>query len=208
LPAMDDDDLRRGKPTCHRAFDEATAILVGDALQSYAFELLSRANKIDSETQIKMIHTLACASGFAGMAGGQSLDLQSEGERLELSELEKMHELKTGALIRAAVKLGAVAANCNQQQLTALDKFAKKIGLAFQIQDDILDVEGDTTLLGKQTGADAAHHKNTYPQLLGLDDSKKLLSKLNSQALQILDELPLQTGVLKKIAVQLIYRNT
>jgi geranylgeranyl pyrophosphate synthase len=175
LPAMDDDDLRRGRPTVHRAFDEATAILVGDALQVLAFSLLARDRTagVSSEARLKMIQILAEASGTRGMAGGQAVDLSVVGRNIDLETLEAMHRLKTGALIRASVMLAAACApGVTPAEWEALDGYSQDIGLAFQIQDDILDVEGNTADLGKAIGADAARAKPTYPSVLGLDAAK------------------------------------
>jgi geranylgeranyl pyrophosphate synthase len=164
LPAMDDDDLRRGRPSCHRAFDEATAILTGDALQTLAFQILAQATEPDAAVRLRMIATLALASGSRGMAGGQAIDLAAVGRELDMVQLEDMHIHKTGALIRASVLLGALCTDeFDEPRLERLDRYAKCIGLAFQIQDDILDVVGDTALLGKTAGADTARDKPTYP---------------------------------------------
>ncbi len=185
LPAMDDDDLRRGQPTTHRAFDEATAILAGDALQVLAFSLLARdrAAGVSSEARLKMIQILADASGTEGMAGGQALDLAAVGRTLNLDDLEAMHRLKTGALIRASVLLAASCApDLTPAQWEALDGYAQDIGLAFQIQDDILDVEGNTEDLGKTIGADAARAKPTYPSVLGLETAKIRARELQRRA--------------------------
>jgi geranylgeranyl pyrophosphate synthase len=171
LPAMDDDDLRRGRPTCHRAFDEATAILVGDALQALAFEVLATAPTLPDageRTQLSMIRILARATGTGGMAGGQAIDLSAVGRSLTLDALENMHRRKTGALIQASVLLGATAAGVDSPAIATLASFGGEIGLAFQIQDDILDVEGDAEVLGKSTGTDAARAKPTYPSTVGL----------------------------------------
>jgi farnesyl diphosphate synthase len=185
LPAMDDDDLRRGQPTTHRAFDEATAILAGDALQVLAFSLLARdrAAGVSPEARLKMIQILADASGTAGMAGGQSLDLSAVGRELNLEDLETMHRLKTGALIRASVLLAAACApGLTTDEWDALDGYSQDIGLAFQIQDDILDVEGSTEDLGKTSGADAARAKPTYPSVLGLQAAKSRARELQQRA--------------------------
>ena len=185
LPAMDDDDLRRGQPTTHRAFDEATAILAGDALQVLAFSLLARdrAAGVSPEARLKMIQILADASGTAGMAGGQALDLFAVGRGLNLQELEAMHRLKTGALIRASVLLAAACApDLTAIEWDALDGYSQDIGLAFQIQDDILDVEGSTEDLGKTVGADAARDKPTYPSVLGLEIAKTRARELQQRA--------------------------
>ena len=180
LPAMDDDDLRRGVPTCHRAFGEATAILAGDALQTLAFETLSRAPAPDAG---ELVHTLARSSGSRGMAGGQAVDLESVGRTLTLAQLERMHLQKTGALIRASVRLGALSAGARDPEvLDRLDEYARCIGLAFQIRDDVLDVESETTTLGKRQGADVALGKPTYPSVLGLDESRVHARALHERA--------------------------
>jgi farnesyl diphosphate synthase len=189
LPAMDDDDLRRGRPTCHRAFDEATAILAGDALQVQAFLILAEdpAMQISPAARVEMIRSVALASGSAGMAGGQAMDLAAEGHTLSLAELELMHIHKTGALIRASVLLAAQSvAGLAAGKLAALDRYAKCIGLAFQIQDDILDVAGETAALGKQTGADASRNKPTFPSILGLAESRRRAEALHLEALDAL----------------------
>ena len=191
LPAMDDDDLRRGKPTCHKAFDEATAILAGDALQALAFQVLAHGHTaIPAEQRLQMLDTLAIASGSRGMAGGQAIDLASVGKTLNVAELESMHVHKTGALIRASVQLGALCQpNVQPATLKKLDHYAKCIGLAFQIQDDILDVEGDTETLGKTQGADQALNKPTYPALLGLENARQMARELHQDALASLEDL-------------------
>jgi len=174
LPAMDDDDLRRGRPTCHRAFDEATAILTGDALQARAFEVLAQAPAgISAAARLEMLQVLADAIGTRGMAGGQAIDLESVKQQIGQAELERMHRQKTGALIRASVLLGAISAGLTDAaQRAALAEFGAEIGLAFQIQDDILDVEGNAHTLGKRTGADADRVKPTYPSVLGLEAAR------------------------------------
>ncbi|MDM8560444.1 (2E,6E)-farnesyl diphosphate synthase [Candidatus Parabeggiatoa sp. HSG14] len=185
LPAMDDDDLRRGQVTCHIAFNEATAILVGDALQTLAFYVLSHDSNIQTSHKhhVTMIETLALASGSRGMAGGQAIDMDSVGQSLNMTELENMHIHKTGALIRASVKLGALASdNIDDNMLKKLDHYAKCIGLAFQIQDDILDIESSTETLGKAQGSDIAHDKVTYPSLLGLRGAKQMAKELIEDA--------------------------
>jgi farnesyl diphosphate synthase len=194
LPAMDDDDLRRGQPTTHRAFDEATAILAGDALQVLAFSLLARnrAAGVSSEARLKMIQILADASGTEGMAGGQALDLSAVGRNLQLEELEAMHRLKTGALIRASVLLAAACApELTSAEWDALDAYSQDIGLAFQIQDDILDVEGNAEDLGKTIGADAARAKPTYTSVLGVESAKTRARELRRRAC---DRLALFSG--------------
>jgi geranylgeranyl pyrophosphate synthase len=209
LPAMDDDDLRRGQPTTHRAFDEATAILAGDALQVLAFSLLARdrAAGVSSEARLKMIQILADASGTAGMAGGQSLDLSAVGRNLDLEELEAMHRLKTGALIRASVLLAAACApGLTAAEWDALDGYSQDIGLAFQIQDDILDVEGKTEDLGKTIGADAARAKPTYPSVLGLAAAKIRARELNRRACDRLAPLGERARVLAWLASYVVDR--
>lgn len=189
LPAMDNDDLRRGKFTCHRAFDEATAILVGDALQTLAFELLARdpGLAVEPVQRLAMLVQLAQAAGSAGMAGGQAIDLEAVGKPLTLAELEDMHARKTGALIRAAVALGVLSVpNIDTARLAQLDTYARAIGLAFQITDDILDVESDTATLGKPQGSDQKHAKPTYPALLGLDRARALAREQHAVALESL----------------------
>ncbi len=189
LPAMDDDSLRRGQPTCHVAFGEAMAILAGDALQALAFEVLAAdsALKADSSTHVEILQILATACGSYGMAGGQALDLAAVGQRLTPDELERMHVHKTGALIRASVRLGALAAGCRDKaMLAALDHYGHCIGLAFQIRDDIIDVEGDSATLGKTAGKDAANGKPTYPAILGMQASRAKLAELTDAAVAAL----------------------
>lgn len=185
LPCMDDDDLRRGKPSCHKQFDEATALLVGDALQSLAFQTLTQPGLCNSaDMQLKMVHLLAVASGSRGMAGGQAIDLASVGVSLTQQELEFMHIHKTGALIRAAALLGAYCADHQEvARLHALDRYAKCIGLAFQVVDDILDSQADTATLGKTAGKDAKQNKPTYVTILGLARAKAFAQELHADAL-------------------------
>jgi geranylgeranyl pyrophosphate synthase len=189
LPAMDDDALRRGKPTCHIQFDEATAILAGDALQSLAFHILAHDPHMvaDPTLRLQMIETLALASGSRGMAGGQAMDLAAVGQELTLAELENMHIHKTGALIRASVRLGALSQpGLDADRLAKLEHYANCVGLAFQIRDDILDVEGDTATLGKTQGADEARNKPTYPALLGMAEAKRRADELQQEAIDSL----------------------
>ena len=208
LPAMDDDELRRGQPTCHIAFDEATAILAGDALQPLAFEMISMDPSLAPEIRLQMVQTLARASGDQGMVGGQALDIAAEGQRQTLEQLQRMHSLKTGALIRAAVQLGALASNRSSEgDRAALDAYACAIGLAFQVQDDILDIEGDTQTLGKPQGSDLAHDKSTYPALLGLDGAKQKAAELHRQALNALTHLPHETTLLRQVADYIVARD-
>jgi geranylgeranyl pyrophosphate synthase len=211
LPAMDDDDLRRGQPTTHRAFDEATAILAGDSLQVLAFSLLSRDRTpgVSAEARLRMIQILADASGTAGMAGGQAIDLGAVGRDIDLEELEGMHRLKTGALIRASVLMAAACApNLSPAAWDALDGYSQDIGLAFQIQDDILDVEGDTDEIGKTSGADAARAKPTYPSVLGLAAAKQRAAELEARACQRLEPLGESAQVLYWLAGFVVKRRT
>ena len=190
LPAMDDDDLRRGRPTCHKKFDEATAILAGDALQTLAFQVLARDNEAGLEPlqRLKMIELLAEASGSRGMAGGQAMDLAATGKSLNVAEIEAMHVHKTGALIRGCVLMAChTKAALDAAQLSALDRYGKALGLAFQIQDDILDVEGDTHIVGKNTGKDHNRNKPTYPSVMGMPAAKARAADLFDQARTALD---------------------
>jgi len=209
LPAMDDDDLRRGKPSCHKAFDEATAILAGDALQSLAYHVLARAgpDDLDATIRLHMLDTLARAAGSRGMAGGQAIDLNATGCQLNIAELEDMHIHKTGALIRASVLLGAHCTGAaDAAALESLDHYAKCIGLAFQIRDDILDVEGETEKLGKNTGMDLQREKSTYPSLLGLDAARQRALELHSAALESLAGFDGHADPLRWIATYVIER--
>ena len=187
LPCMDDDVLRRGRPTCHVEYDEPTALLVGDSLQSLAFELLTREELGDAERRIEMVRLLAHASGSCGMAGGQAIDLDSVGHALNQPELELMHALKTGALIRAAVMLGALCGDAMSAEMReSLDRFAKRAGLLFQVIDDILDCTASTATLGKTAGKDAAADKPTYVSLMGLERAREFADELRTQALEAL----------------------
>lgn len=213
LPAMDDDDLRRGQPTCHIKFGEANAILAGDALQTLAFSILADAEMPDValRDRLAMVSELATASGVAGMCGGQSLDLEAEDQQIGLEALEQIHRHKTGALIRAAVRLGALAAGePGRAALVQLDRYAAAIGLAFQVQDDILDVVGETEKIGKRQGADQQHGKSTHPALLGLDSAKAKAWDLYQEALAALDTLAAQsynTAPLQALASFIIERD-
>ena len=208
LPAMDDDDLRRGKPTCHIQFDEATAILAGDALQTQAFQILSTPmDGLTAQQQLTLVNTLAQASGAFGMAGGQSLDLEAVNQTVDLTYLENMHNHKTGALILASVLMGAHCGSAlSKDTLTALTTYAKAIGLAFQVQDDILDVVSDTETLGKTQGADAANNKPTYVSLLGLEGAKQKAHELHKAALDAIEPLGDKAGPLAHIANYIIER--
>lgn len=234
LPCMDDDDLRRGQPTCHRAFDEATAMLAGDALQALAFETLARNTPPDADvqpegerntrqgsrqengqpeqemkTRVEMMSVLARASGSLGMAGGQGIDLDSVGLALTLGQLEEMHRKKTGALIRASVQLGALAGpDVSAERLASLDRYAACIGLAFQIQDDILDVEGDTQTIGKTSGADAALNKPTYTSLLGLEPARARARSLVAEAIDAIAWLGDRGALLAWVAGYIVERRS
>ena len=211
LPAMDDDDLRRGKPTCHIAYDEATAILAGDALQTLAFEVLSdpaRASLTPAQ-RLNMIQILSQASGVTGMCGGQSIDLEAVGHEVDLAYLENMHNHKTGALIHASVIMGAHCnPNVSTEQLEQLSLYAKAIGLAFQVQDDILDVTSDTQTLGKAQGADAALNKPTYVSLLGLQGAQAKAQELHETALQALSPFGDQAKWLKAVSEYIVQRTS
>jgi geranylgeranyl pyrophosphate synthase len=210
LPAMDNDDLRRGKPTSHKAFDEATAILAGDALQALAFEVLAcdSSIKADAEQRIAMIKQLSQASGSQGMVGGQAIDLASVGRRLSLAELENMHLHKTGALIRAAVNLAALSKpGLDSAVAQKLDQYARCIGLSFQVKDDILDIECDTATLGKTQGKDVDNDKPTYPALLGLDGAKQKARELHEQAVACLSAFGPEADLLRELSLYIIERS-
>ena len=209
LPAMDDDDLRRGRPTCHRAYDEATAILVGDALQALAFSVLAdnSLGNLAPATRLSMIRTLAQAAGTAGMAGGQAVDLAAVGQTLSVDAVENMHRRKTGALIKGSVLLGAIGAGIDGgAHFHALQLFGDEIGLAFQIQDDILDVEGDVAVLGKTTGADAALSKPTYPSTVGLSAARDRARGLRDRAIAALAPLGPRSAPLVELAQFVVSR--
>jgi len=207
MPCMDDDVLRRGKPTCHVEYDEATALLVGDALQSLAFQLLSE-HKLndDAEQQLQMVRLLAVASGSRGMAGGQAIDLYSVGKRLALPELEQMHIRKTGALIRAVIMLGAYCGRLERAQLDRLEHYGKCIGLAFQVVDDVLDTEADTATLGKTAGKDADNDKPTYVSLLGVAAARKMAAELHAEALRALSGFDERARRLREMADFIVMR--
>lgn len=210
LPAMDDDDLRRGQPSCHKAYGEAIAILAGDALNTLAFEILSDpVIGCNSSQHCRMIHCLAVASGETGMAGGQTLDIAATGAGSSLPQLQAMHRLKTGALIRASVQLGALASNtASAQDLDVLDHFADAIGLAFQVVDDILDVTASSTTLGKNSGSDLLHDKVTYVSLLGLERAQQTANELYQLALVCLDGLSDNTDNLSAMADLMVHRSS
>lgn len=211
LPAIDNDDLRRGKPTCHIAFDEATAILTGDALLTLAFEILSSIElnhiKINNAFKwLRVINIIAKASGYKGMIEGQIKDIAAEGNRIGLKDLEKMHALKTGALIEASISAGAILGDGSIKQIQQLNIYAKNIGLAFQVIDDVLNVEGDPAVMGKDVGTDQAREKSTYPSILGIEKSKEFAKNLVNNALQALDYFDNKSEPLRAIAHYIIDR--
>jgi geranylgeranyl pyrophosphate synthase len=208
LPCMDDDDLRRGRPTCHRAFDEGTAMLAGDSLQALAFSVLAHDSATSEGARLAMLTTLADAIGPGGMAGGQAMDLAAAGRALDAAGLERMHRRKTGALIQASVELGAIAAGrVLREERSALTRYGEELGLAFQIQDDILDVTGDTAVLGKRAGADAALNKPTYPSILGLARAIELAGETRDRAIAALAGLPpAAAGPLEALARYVVER--
>jgi geranylgeranyl pyrophosphate synthase len=207
LPAMDNDDLRRGKPTCHIQFDEATAILTGDALQSLAFQQLTKLTDISSDSKVELMSILASYSGCSGMAAGQAIDLAATGQTLDIDQLDTMHRHKTGALIEASLLMGAITAGgASQAQLSALRDFAHAIGLAFQVQDDILDVESSTEQLGKQQGSDAANNKSTYTSLLGLERARNQAASLYQQSIDSLEVFADRAEPLRQLASFIVNR--
>jgi farnesyl diphosphate synthase len=210
LPAMDDDDLRRGRPTCHKAFDEATAILAGDALQTLAFQVLAKDKDIPGgpAARLEMVTTLAAAAGSRGMVGGQALDLEAEGRELDLARLEHIHIHKTGALIRAAVRMAVLAApELDKDLVEGLDRYAKCLGLAFQVRDDILDVVGDTAVIGKTRGKDEVQQKATYPALMGLQGARQAAETLLADATRSLAPFGEEAGPLRWIADYMVQRD-
>lgn len=208
LPVMDDDDLRRGQPTCHKVYGDAMALLAGDALQCFAIEILSHGNLSHKQalSRLKMIATISSASGSTGMAGGQAIDLTAVGKRLTIEQLEQMHRLKTGALIEASVVVGALAANCDETTMTQLRKYAQCIGLAFQIRDDLLDIESDTETLGKPQGSDQEQDKPTYPSLLGLKGARNMAQQMHNQALDALTPLGDSVDPLRWLSSYIVQR--
>lgn len=209
LPAMDNDDYRRGRPTNHKVYGEATAILAGDALLNYAFETMLSAtikNSVNIEAKVKAMHIVASASGASGMIGGQVVDLESEGTQIPAELLEYMHRCKTGALIKAPVMSAAVICGADEKQLAQLEQYSQKIGLAFQIKDDILDVIGNDELLGKKTGSDAINNKSTYVTVYGLDHSRRMLEDITGQAVDSLKDFGEKAWFLKSLAQYLLER--
>ncbi len=209
LPAMDDDDLRRGKPTCHIVYGEANAILTGDALLTAAFELLAgnlKVSKVKAENLVKAIEVIAAAAGSRGMIGGQVLDLQSEGKNIDYETLRKLHSLKTGELFRAALKIGAILSDMSEAGLAALDNYADNFGLAFQITDDILDIEGSEDMTGKPVGSDEKNHKTTYPSLLGLEKSHQLAQEAVKMCQESLEYFGKEADFLRRLAFYTLNR--
>jgi len=209
LPAIDDDRLRRGKPTCHVAFDEATAILAGDALLTLAFQVLSSPPSINDLSPLKLlevIHIISRAAGYQGMIEGQMQDISFEGKQLGLEQLKGLHKLKTGTLIEASIRTGAVLGDGSTQQIEQLGEYAKHIGLAFQVRDDILNVEGDPEVMGKAAGTDIDRGKNTFPALIGIEKSKAFAKKLVSDALQVLENFDTKADPLRAIASYIVDR--
>lgn len=210
LPSMDNDDLRRGKPTCHIEFDEATAILAGDALLTMAFQLLSSIHEKDDVNALKwlsVIHTISRSVGYQGMIEGQMIDIASQGKNIKRNELENMHRLKTGCLIEASIITGATLNKGNDEQIERLRIYANNIGLAFQVYDDILDIQGDPSTMGKNTGSDQLKNKSTYPSLLGIEASKHFAEKLIDNSLQALDIFDKKADPLRHIAQYIITRD-
>lgn len=205
MPCMDDDDLRRGRPTVHKAYDEATALLVGDALQTRAFEILANA-QCGTDVRLAMISALAAASGSRGMAGGQAIDLESVGKKLDLAGLKQMHAMKTGALLSCAVQLGGIAAQLDAKQMANLQNYSQALGLAFQIVDDVLDATADSQTLGKTAGKDAINDKPTYVTLMGLDYAQKTAKELQETAIASLEGFGSQAQALKDLAFLVVNR--
>ncbi|MCF8068756.1 MAG: polyprenyl synthetase family protein [Desulfobacterales bacterium] len=209
LPAMDNDDVRRGKPTCHKAFNDATAILAGDALLTTAFEVLASESSLDGNTlftQLEVIRAISRAAGFQGMIEGQMIDISSEKKILTSDELKNLHALKTGALIKVSLYTGAIIGNANKDQIENLCEYGANIGLAFQLADDILNIEGDPEVMGKAVGTDSALKKSTYPSILGIDKSRALAVKLIDSALHAIDNFDNKSDPLRSIARYIISR--
>ncbi len=208
LPSMDDDDLRRGRPSCHIAHGEAIAILAGDALQTQAFQILSDDQlTLEASIKVELIKELSVSSGAQGMVLGQAIDLSSVDQSLNQTDLENMHRCKTGALIRASIRMGAIVASANERQLTALTKYSELIGLAFQVQDDVLDVTSETDVLGKPKGADEAMNKPTFVSLLGLEQAQKFAKNLHHQALDSLSDFDYRADNLRHLSGYIVNRN-
>ncbi|WP_228547457.1 polyprenyl synthetase family protein [Filobacillus milosensis] len=199
LPAMDDDDFRRGKHTLHKKYDEATAILIGDGLLTYAFQVVSNSDQLDAEEKVYVLQQLSQASGFEGMIAGQHLDLQGENQSLEEQELNRVHQLKTGALIRSAVKIGAYLGGATPPQIESMDQFASYLGLIFQIQDDILDVSGEMDVIGKPVGSDEEKNKSTYPQIMGLEQAINMKESYMNKAKEKYSEANINQPILLEL---------
>ncbi|MDD2585364.1 MAG: polyprenyl synthetase family protein [Syntrophomonadaceae bacterium] len=211
LPAMDNDDFRRGKPTCHKVYGEANAILTGDALLTAAFELMTRnadINGINTKLVLKVIQEIASAAGSRGMVGGQVIDLVSEGKNIDFASLKALHSLKTGELFRVSLRAGAILHNIDEKGLQALEKYARHFGLAFQITDDILDVKGNPEFLGKPIGSDAKNHKTTYPGLFGLEKAWQLAQENVNTCIESLDGLGTEADFLRDLALFTLHRNS
>ena len=206
LPAMDDDDLRRGQPTLHRAFDEATAILAGDGLQAAAFEHITAIESLSAEQRLEIIRLLSIAVGFNGMVGGQALDLAAEHQAVDVASLRRIHQLKTGALIAAAAETGAICGGASASERSQLVQFAKAIGLAFQVMDDVLDVTGDSLALGKTAGKDARAEKSTYVSTLGLSGARAEANALLDEALSALSVFGEAAEPLRQLAEKMVHR--
>ncbi|EAQ98584.1 polyprenyl synthetase family protein [Congregibacter litoralis] len=207
LPAMDDDDLRRGRPTLHVAFDEATAILVGDGLQAKAFELIANDDELSTEQRVRLIARLAKAAGFDGMVGGQGLDIEATNKDLSLDDLKNIHALKTGALITAALVMGGIVGNATDAQLATLETVGEKIGLAFQIIDDVIDVRSDSSTLGKTAGKDAAAGKTTYVALMGVETAQTLAMELYDEALALIADWDSSADSLRALLGKMVKRD-
>ncbi|AGB40535.1 geranylgeranyl pyrophosphate synthase [Halobacteroides halobius DSM 5150] len=207
LPCMDDDDYRRGQPTNHKVYGEAMAVLAGDSLLTLAFETISRINNIDQDKVLLATQELAIAAGNQGMVGGQAADIVAEGQKIDKEGLEYIHTHKTGALLRAAVRIGAILAGANKEELAALTTYAQKIGLAFQVVDDILDIEGDEEKLGKDVGSDLERDKATFPALYGLEEAKKMAQKLCQEAKEAIHIFGEEAKVLLELADYIIGRD-
>lgn len=210
LPAMDDDDLRRGKPSCHRAFDEATAILAGDALQPLAFQILAELSEhlCNSQQKLNLVITLAKACGAQGMAGGQSLDLEATDKIISLTEIETIHSLKTGCLIEACCEMPCIIANATSQQKISLQQYSRALGLAYQIHDDLLDIESTTEKLGKKAGSDIINQKSTYPSILGVNESKLRLQQTFNDAISALSVFGDEANILRALAEFVVSRES
>ena len=208
LPAMDDDDLRRGKPTVHKAFDEATAILVGDGLQAFAFEWVTETEGLSDTQKIQLVKLLSESVGFDGMVGGQAMDIAAEGQSLDVAALKEVHLRKTGALIEASVLAGAICADATETQIAALHQFSKNIGLAFQVMDDVLDVTSSSETLGKTAGKDIAAEKSTYVACMGVDDARAYANQLLDEALALLTPFGEAADSLSALSRLLVHRNS